>query len=385
MKNVVAFSGGRGSESFLKSWNSTRPFNLNLLVNPYDDGLSTGRIRDFLPGFLGPSDFRKNLVHYLHSSEDANDSYFASILEQRINSLDEAKYLLGRLKSNSSEKNFELQKIRLIEALRKFESYTSTSNNEFDCTDCAIGNLILAGLYLDCNFDFQMAVSELCNIFNSKVGLSSVSNQNNISLVAITSNREFLGREHLIVNGLYTGAVIRLGFIESSKLRDSDFFYSGVRTEVDLSHIEKSFIYPSPGSLAANRLSNADLLCYLPGTQNSSLFPSYQILQKEIQSSRAQAKVLIMNLSRDHDIANWKRSDILNNALFHLGDVSNTNRSVTHVLLNNPSNDLSLLDGPIQEICAELNIVLISKRLANSSSPSVHSGAKIVETLKELL
>lgn len=385
MKNVVAFSGGRGSESFLKSWNSTRPFNLNLLVNPYDDGLSTGRIRDYLPGFLGPSDFRKNLVHYLHSSEDANDSYFASILEQRINSLDEAKYLLGNLKSNSSEKNFEVQKIRLIEALSKFESYTSTSINEFDCTDCAIGNLILAGLYLDCNFDFQMAVSELCNIFNSKVGLSSVSNQNNISLVAITSNREFLGREHLIVNGLYTGAVIRLGFIESSKLRDSDFFYSGVRTEVDLSRIEKSFICPSPSSLAANRLSNADLLCYLPGTQNSSLFPSYQILQKEIQSSRAQAKVLIMNLSRDHDMANWKRSDILSNALFHLGDVSNTNRSVTHVLLNSPSNDLSLLDGPIQEICAELNIELISKRLANSSSPSVHSGAKIVETLKELL
>ena len=385
MKNVVAFSGGRGSESFLKSWNSTRPFDLNLLVNPYDDGLSTGRIRDFLPGFLGPSDFRKNLVHYLHSSEDANDSYFASILEQRINSLDEAKYLLDTLKSNSSEKNFEVQKIRLIEALSKFESYTSTSINEFDCTDCAIGNLILAGLYLDCNYDFQMAVSELCNIFNSKVGLSSVSNQNNISLVAITSNREFLGREHLIVNGLYTGAVIRLGFIESSKLRDSDFFYSGVRTEVDLSRIEKSFICPSPSSLAANRLSNADLLCYLPGTQNSSLFPSYQILQKEIQSSRAQAKVLIMNLSRDHDMANWKRSDILSNALFHLGDVSNTNRSVTHVLLNSPSNDLSLLDGPIQEICAELNIVLISKRLANSSSPSVHSGAKIVETLKELL
>jgi hypothetical protein len=123
----------------------------------------------------------------------------------------------------------------------------------------------------------------------------------------------------------------------------------------------------------------------LPGTQNSSLFPSYQILQKEIQSSRAQAKVLVMNLSRDHDMANWKRSDILSNALFHLGDVSNTNRSVTHVLLNSPSNDLSLLDGPIQEICTELSIVLISKRLANSSSPSVHSGAKIVETLKELL
>ena len=34
---------------------------LGLLINAYDDGLSTGELRKFIPGMPGPSDFRKNL------------------------------------------------------------------------------------------------------------------------------------------------------------------------------------------------------------------------------------------------------------------------------------------------------------------------------------
>ena len=35
------------------------------MINAYDDGHSTGRLRRFIPGMLGPSDFRKNLSHLL--------------------------------------------------------------------------------------------------------------------------------------------------------------------------------------------------------------------------------------------------------------------------------------------------------------------------------
>ena len=38
---------------------------LSLLVNAYDDGLSTGELREFIPSMLGPSDFRKNLSQML--------------------------------------------------------------------------------------------------------------------------------------------------------------------------------------------------------------------------------------------------------------------------------------------------------------------------------
>lgn len=385
MKNVVAFSGGRGSETFLKAWNSKRPFNLDLLVNPYDDGLSTGRIRDFIPGFLGPSDFRKNLVHYLYSSGDKTDNFFASKLEQRINTLNETKTMFISDISAQSFSSFEGQTEALIKAIRKFELYEKNSLKPFNYADCALGNIVLAGLYLESGFDFQGAVSELIRIFKAEFGLFTVSNQNDMSLVAITSNREFLAREHLIVNGLYTGAVTRLGFISTSELLNNDIFYSDIRTEADLTEIERYFVQPKSSLEAADKLQNADLVCYLPGTQNSSLFPSYKILKNEIQSSNAHTKVLVMNLTRDHDMSNWRRSDILINALFHLGDPNNSKKSVTHVLLNLSSHDASLLDGPIRQVCNNFGIELITRQLANTASPSLHSGEAIVETLKELL
>ena len=385
MKNVVAFSGGRGSETFLKSWNFKKPFHLDLLINPYDDGLSTGRIRDYIPGFLGPSDFRKNLVHFLYSNTNLMDSFFASVLETRINSLHEAVESLSKFPSDLNNETVEFRTESLLASLGAFGKYESTRTEKFDYTDCAIGNLVLAGLYLNQDCDFQKALSELLCVFNSKVGLETVSNQNNVSLVAMTSNNEFLGREHLIVNGLYTGAITHLGFIPTSTLLSSNLFSSGIRSQQDLSRILKYFIQPSSSLSARKKLMNADLLCYLPGTQNSSLFPSYKILSEDIFLSKAQVKILVMNLTRDHDMANWKRSDILLNALLHFGDQNNQRRSITHVLLNTPSNDASLLDGPIGELCNKFEIELVTKQISNISSPSIHNGEAIIETLVDLL
>ena len=56
------FSGGRGTESLTEAFVSHPQIDLSLLVNAYDDGLSTGRLRRFIPGLLGPSDFRKNIA-----------------------------------------------------------------------------------------------------------------------------------------------------------------------------------------------------------------------------------------------------------------------------------------------------------------------------------
>lgn len=58
---VVLFCGGRGSATIIRALLRQTDVELTLLVNAYDDGLSTGALRDFIPGMLGPSDFRKNL------------------------------------------------------------------------------------------------------------------------------------------------------------------------------------------------------------------------------------------------------------------------------------------------------------------------------------
>ena len=68
--NVTLFCGGRGSANLIKELVRYSNVNLNLIINGYDNGLSTGAIRKIIPGILGPSDFRKNLSHLLeiHSS-----------------------------------------------------------------------------------------------------------------------------------------------------------------------------------------------------------------------------------------------------------------------------------------------------------------------------
>ena len=58
---IVIFSGGRGCTNIIKSMLNQTQADLSIIVNAYDNGKSTGRIRAFIPGILGPSDIRKNV------------------------------------------------------------------------------------------------------------------------------------------------------------------------------------------------------------------------------------------------------------------------------------------------------------------------------------
>src|SRR6202000_3479131 len=68
---IVLFCGGRGSATIIRALLRRPDVDLTLIVNAFDDGLSTGELRDFIPGMLGPSDFRKNLSYLLdlHSNQ----------------------------------------------------------------------------------------------------------------------------------------------------------------------------------------------------------------------------------------------------------------------------------------------------------------------------
>src|SRR5215216_3402212 len=80
---ISLFCGGRGSAALIRELIRRPEVKLNLLINAYDDGLSTGEIRGFIPGMLGPSDFRKNLSYLLdlHSNEQYA---LTSFLEYRL-------------------------------------------------------------------------------------------------------------------------------------------------------------------------------------------------------------------------------------------------------------------------------------------------------------
>ena len=68
---VTLFSGGRGGASIARQLLRTPGIDLSLVINGYDNGLSTGALRRYLPGMLGPSDFRKNLLLHLDRGDPA--------------------------------------------------------------------------------------------------------------------------------------------------------------------------------------------------------------------------------------------------------------------------------------------------------------------------
>src|ERR1700736_5387346 len=67
--NVVLFSGGSGTQSITEAFLKHPQISLTILINAYDDGHSTGRLRRFIPGMLGPSDVRKNLNRLMPVAE----------------------------------------------------------------------------------------------------------------------------------------------------------------------------------------------------------------------------------------------------------------------------------------------------------------------------
>ena len=80
---IVLFCGGRGSATIIRALLRQTDIDLTLLVNAYDDGLSTGALRNFIPGMLGPSDFRKNLSYLLGNYSNAQYA-LRNLMEYRL-------------------------------------------------------------------------------------------------------------------------------------------------------------------------------------------------------------------------------------------------------------------------------------------------------------
>ena len=74
--NISIFTGGSGNVELINSLaqlqKKLKNLKINLLINGYDNGKSTGFLRDLFPGLLGPSDFRKNCSNLITGYDEEN-------------------------------------------------------------------------------------------------------------------------------------------------------------------------------------------------------------------------------------------------------------------------------------------------------------------------
>ncbi|MGA8060172.1 MAG: 2-phospho-L-lactate transferase CofD family protein [Candidatus Binataceae bacterium] len=397
---VAVFCGGRGSATIIRELLRSTEVHLALLVNAYDDGLSTGALRNFIPGMLGPSDFRKNFSYLLDLYSDEQYA-LKGLLEFRLPmtcSSAEVRHLqdflqsgdprqlgeplcelFGRLDNNTSEQVRRLLKV--------FLDYANNLGRQFDFRDCAVGNLIFAGAYLSQGHNFNAAAEVMSRLVSSQAVLVNVSNGENRILVALKEDGELLAREEKIV-GKQSPARIRRIFFMPEQLSENELAQiSGCSVDEKEAWLAARQSLPMLSEEARRFLRDAEVIVYGPGTQHSSLLPSYCIASDTLKAAKAPIKAFVANLGPDNDIQGLSASDLLDRALACAGDPDNSLRTVTHVLLDDSApveGSQRLAPGSFDSRPTYKGAVIVRGGFQNEFSPQVHNGRAVISTIMNI-
>jgi 2-phospho-L-lactate transferase/gluconeogenesis factor (CofD/UPF0052 family) len=370
IKKVALFCGGSGSETIIKYLVNQKDIKLTLIVNAFDDGKSTGILRKNIPGLLGPSDFRKNFSYLvnLFSNEQRN---IKKIFEYRF----KKKILINdfyiSIKNSKNINKYLPNEINFLEKKNDIFDYllTSTkflSSKNIDLLDFSLGNLIFVGIFLIKKKNFNLALKKFTSLINTNVEIINISNNKNRWLVALNNKNKIISNESNLVQKKQYAAIKEIFLIEKEFVHHS---IDGFSKERKIEYLRKINSIPKINHNAKNCILKSNFIIYGPGTQHSSLFPSYIIANKYIKKSKAK-KVMIMNLDHDNDIMNLNSTQILTRALKYLNFKKKTDKVINTVLIDRKCkfNNLNKTFKGIEIINTDLRDSFFEKK---------HSGRKI--------
>jgi 2-phospho-L-lactate transferase/gluconeogenesis factor (CofD/UPF0052 family) len=357
--DVVLFTGGRGSDLMTRELVRDPRVRLTLIVNGYDDGKSTGEVRRFLGDSLGPSDFRKN-ARRLAAELGTSPPELLELLAERLPhgcGSEEARSRLEALAHSAGHGHVEgaAYGLETLDAslrgavggyLERFVEEYDSSSNPFSFSDCSLGNLVFAGCFLDAGRDFNTAVARYCALLGLPEGLvENVTDGRNLYLIGLTEDRQVMASEADIVDAT-----------QPSRIHDI-FLLDEPPTSAEIARIRAGSLEEAQAALAARsgdlrpnprvlaRLRDADLIIYAPGTQHSSLFPSYITpgVGEAIGSNLKARKLLVTNIQEDAETAETSAVEILDRAQYYLREKDRTQIPtpclITHYVINDPEVD----------------------------------------------
>jgi 2-phospho-L-lactate transferase/gluconeogenesis factor (CofD/UPF0052 family) len=333
--SVVLFSGGSGTKSITEALLRHPQISLTILINAYDDGHSTGRLRRFIPGMLGPSDVRKNINRLMPLEERGQKAlkvisdYRLPVGISRSDALDFIDHVLAGSYAALPPKvgaQFELLSVgqyrRLCSFLHTFIEYfheQERGGRAFDFTDCAIGNLLFAGCYLQEGRDFNRTMDAFSTFYEVRPGvLLNITLGENLFLVAEKENGAVLLNEADIVAAQDASKISELFLL------DEDSYWNRVEKAAEPpaegwgAFFRDRHRVPRLNERAARVLAEADVIVYGPGTQHSSLFPSYMTegVAEAVAANKKADKLFIGNIHRDYDIQADDANDLARKLLY---------------------------------------------------------------------
>lgn len=293
--NIVILAGGTGSIALQTGLYEILDKTLDgvdtkVLVNAYDNGLSTGAVRKICDGkILGPSDVRKNQTTRLKLENPT--SPWLEFLDVRftIESSKVKDFCLSKLKILVDKLGHDKDGLSSVEdAIDVYFSIPTSLN--IDYTDFSLANIVYAGFAKLNNNSLRAAAREMAKLMGIKDNVI-LNDDTSLFLGAVTKNGIKISDEGDIVSwGNVDDPFVDLFFIDPT----------GNETK------------PALSMEASDAIINADLVILSSGTQWSSLIPTYASIGFKECMSRSQAKiVMVMNKMPDKDSPGQTASDII--------------------------------------------------------------------------
>lgn len=296
--NIVILAGGTGSialQTGLYRMIDTNldGFDTKVIVNAYDNGLSTGAVRQVMNGkILGPSDVRKNQTTRLQL-ENPNSPWlkFLNIrFTQETSKVEQfCKDQIASLADELTRANQSTLSLQTIhDAIEEY--FKSPIASKIDYNDFSLANIIYAGL--------------------------AKMNDNSLRAAAKVMARAMGIKDNVILNddtSLFLGAITKSG----KRITDEGDIVSWGRKDdpfVDVFFTNHAGTEARPVlcTEAARAIANADLIILSSGTQWSSLIPTYASIgfREAIDISKAKI-VMVMNRQPDHDSPGQTAGEII--------------------------------------------------------------------------
>ena len=227
MRNVQSIT-----EAFLKH----PQIALTILINAYDDGHSTGRLRRFIPGMLGPpTSGRTSIASCGNRMSVIGRCAFSPIIAFRpawnmhgawISRGASRARIGGRnhpsLPADSSSYPSSKRALSVRAFFQRFLQYAAKQDvlgNRFDFTDCALGNILFAGCYLEEQRDFNRTVDAFARFYEIESRLLNVTAGENLFLIARKQDGGILWSEAEIVSAQNPSKIDDIFLIEEQVYR----------------------------------------------------------------------------------------------------------------------------------------------------------------------
>jgi len=343
---ISLFSGGTGNDRFVNLLKNIPNVELNIIVNGYDDGKSTGEIRKFIPGILGPSDYRKNLSHLINL-KSTNGQIFQDLLNYRFPNKTNSSEFISFLKLEKSNQivqklnlyNLTFEKfLDLKEYLIFFLKYY-IKKKKLKIADISLGNILISSFFLKNNKDFNKSLREIHFFLDLKNNVHNVTKGENLYLVAILENGEIVLDEEKLVSVKQKHRIENIFLLKKKMVKKDLDLLNKRNKKFKLKYLNQINKHPNLNPAVADCLLNSDIIIYGPGTQYSSLFPSYltRDIREKIIKSKAK-KFLVTNIFLDNDIVNENVESIIEKFNFFFNknkkNKINNNKLIDYYLIN---------------------------------------------------